>query len=76
VLTLQLLPFILLGLVFFEQAGQHGRVGLGAGHTGSLPTTGDELHLPSAPAGRGHVATVSREAENLPLSDVGWLVKR
>lgn len=30
-LTLQLLAFVLLGLVFFEQAGQHGRVWLGVG---------------------------------------------
>lgn len=33
-LTLQLLPFVLLCLVFFEQAGQHGRVWLGAGTAG------------------------------------------
>lgn len=33
-LTLQLLAFILLGLMFFEQAGQHGRIRLGVGTTG------------------------------------------
>lgn len=33
-LTLQLLAFVLLGLVFFEQARQHGRVWLGVGTTG------------------------------------------
>ena len=30
-LLLQLLAFVLLGLVFFEQAGQHGPVWLGVG---------------------------------------------
>ena len=36
-LLLQLLAFVLLGLVFFEQAGQHGPVWLGVGTAGPPP---------------------------------------
>lgn len=51
-LTLQLLAFILLGLVFFQQAGQHGRGGLGAGRARPPPAPGTGTSC-SAPAGPG-----------------------
>lgn len=60
-LTLQLLAFILLGLMFFEQAGQHGRIRPGVGTTG--PSLGlRELGRAAARQGGGHVAVVSRDA--------------
>lgn len=60
-LTLQLLALILLGLVFFEQAGQHGWACLGVGTTGpSLRLR--ELDCTLARSGRSHVIAASRDA--------------
>lgn len=51
-LTLQLFAFTLLGLVFSQQAGQHGRGALGAGRARPASDSRNWTHR-SAPAGPG-----------------------
>lgn len=71
-LTLQLLAFVLLGLMLFEQAGQHGRVWLGVG------TTGPSLRLRKPDYGlarpeRSHVIEVPRDAGS-SLTSWRWVL--
>lgn len=58
-LTLQLLAFILFGLVFFQQAGQHGRSGLGVGRAqlSPAPGAGTRRSAPAGPGSRGRSVT-------------------
>lgn len=61
-LTLQLLAFILLSLVFLQQAGQHGRVGRGAGRRDTpgplrLHEPNRSPPLPRGPGSRARTVT-------------------
>lgn len=71
-LTLQLLAFVLLGLVFFEQAGQHGRLWLGVGKTGPSLRLREPVGASAHPE-RSHVTAVSRDA-GASLSFWRWVV--
>lgn len=76
-LTLQLLAFVLLGLVLLQQAGQHGRVGLGAGRLDARgPADSRSGTRGSAPRGPGHVTAPSRDVGPAPFLSLGWQVVR